>query len=184
MWYTVGPCISPPTGTSSRVIKIGPGPAPRPQWGGPLLHGAAHDASVGKPARMANVIDRGCVCFWLPRTAKPRWVPRRQRLPGVQPARGCGSQPPCSGQSRGRMPCHSQDLARHGRSSLLLGLDREVTAMRLVELLLGDSDESVVNVHVRWHQMLLRVAVGGVDHYRTRHLGGRFHYWREGAVGP
>ena len=63
-------------------------------------------------------------------------------------------------------------------------LDRQVTAMCLVELLLGDSNESVVNVHVRWHQMLLCAAVSDVDHRRTRHLGGRFHYWREGAGGP
>jgi hypothetical protein len=65
-----------------------------------------------------------------------------------------------------------------------LGLDGEITAMGLVELLLSYTDESVVNVHVRWHQMLLCVVVSGVDHRRTRHLGGCFHYQRQGAGGP
>jgi hypothetical protein len=65
-----------------------------------------------------------------------------------------------------------------------LVLNREIAPMGLLELLLIDSHESIVNVHVRWHQMLLWVVVSGGDHRRARHSGGRIHYRQEGAGAP
>jgi hypothetical protein len=40
-----------------------------------------------------------------------------------------------------------------------------------LELLPAHSNESVVNVHVRWHQMLPSIVISGGDHRRIRHCG-------------